>query len=88
LRSGVGLGQFAEDGAVDGVDHGLGLDEFQPRPFRLVAVERGGQGFGKGVAVVRHPPARLFQRLKSFAHGDFAFHWDGRRSQVPFSAGV
>jgi hypothetical protein len=39
---------LALDGAVDGVDQHLGLDEFQPRPLGLVAVERRGQGFRKG----------------------------------------
>lgn len=64
-----GLSLFAGDGAVDGVDQDLGLDEFQPRPFRLVPIERRGQGLGEGVAVVGHALARLFQCLESLAHG-------------------
>ena len=65
--------RLACDGAIDGVDYRLGLDEFEPRPLGLVAVERRGQGFGEGVAGFNHPLARLFQRLKSFAHVGFAF---------------
>jgi len=53
----------------------LGLDEFEPRALGLVAIERGGQRFGKGVAFLGHSPARLLQRLKSFAHFGFAFCW-------------
>jgi uncharacterized protein YbaA (DUF1428 family) len=70
---GGGRSLLARDGAVDGVDHDLGLDEFEPRPLGLVAVERCGQCFGEGVAVFGHALARLFQRLKSLAHVGFAF---------------
>ncbi len=47
----------------------LGLDELDPRPLGLVAVERRGQRLCEGVAVVGHALARLFQRFKSLAHG-------------------
>jgi hypothetical protein len=73
LRGRDRLGLLAIDGAVDGVDQDLGLDEFDARPLGLVAVEGGGQGFGEGVAVVGHALARLFQRLKSLAHVGIAF---------------
>src|SRR5258708_27617321 len=63
------LGWLAVDGAIDRVDHGLGLDEFEPRPLGLVAVERRGQRLGEGVAVLGHALARLFQSLKSLVHG-------------------
>jgi hypothetical protein len=53
----------------------LGLDEFHPRPLGLVAIERRGKRFCKGVAVLRHALARLFQRLKSLAHGVSPFCW-------------
>ena len=59
---------FALDGAIDGVDQRLGLDEFDPRPLGLVAVERCRQGFGESIAVIGHPLTRLFQRLQSLAH--------------------
>ena len=71
----AGPGSLACDGAIDGVDQDLGLDEFEPRPLGLVAVERRGQRLCEGVAVVGHALARLFQRLKSLAHVDFAFCW-------------
>jgi hypothetical protein len=83
LRGG-GAGQLAFDGAVDGIDQHLGLDEFDPRPLRLFAVERRGKGLCEGVTVVGHALTRLLQRLKSLVHMDFAFcwsrepHWIGR----------
>src|SRR5437879_3644044 len=40
---------FAVDGAIDGVDQHLGLDEFEPRPLGLVAVEWRGERLGEGV---------------------------------------
>ena len=66
---------LARDGAIDGIDQDLGLDEFGPRPLGLVAIEGAGQRFGKGVAVFGHALARLFQRLKSLAHSGFRFRW-------------
>src|SRR5260370_19646242 len=60
---------FAVDGAIDGVDQDLGLDEFEPRRLGLVAVERRGERPGEGVAVFGDALTRLFQRLKSLAHG-------------------
>jgi len=74
-RGGDGLRSLAFDGAVDGIDQYLGLDEFDPRPFRLVAIERRGKSFRESVTVVGHALARLLQRLKSLAHVDFAFCW-------------
>lgn len=68
LRRRGGAGLLAVDGAIDGVDQDLGLDEFDPRPLGLVAVERRGKRLGESVAVVGHALARLFQRLKSLAH--------------------
>ena len=53
----------------------LGLDEFEPRPLGLVAVERRGKRLCEAVAVLDHALARLFQRLKSLAHVGFAFCW-------------
>jgi hypothetical protein len=75
LRRGGGSGLLAFDGAIDGVDQHLGLDEFDPRPLGLVAIERRGKGLGEGIAVVGHSLARLFQGLKSLAHVAFAFCW-------------
>src|SRR6266852_3518954 len=68
-----GPGPLAFDGPVDGVDQDLGLDEFDPRPLGLVAIERRGKRLCKGVAVIGHALARLFQRLKSLAHVCLAF---------------
>ena len=65
--------RLAGDGAIDGVDQDLDLDEPEPCPLGLVAVERRRQRPGEGVAVVGHALARLVQRLKSLAHGGFAF---------------
>ena len=62
-------GLFALNGAIDRIDQQLGLDELDPRPLGLVAVERRGQRLCEGVAVVGHALARLFQRFKSLAHG-------------------
>src|SRR5471032_1241637 len=75
LRRRRGPGLLAHDGAIDGVDQHLGFDEFKPRPLGLVAVERRGKRFCKGVAVLDHALARFFQRLKSLAHVGFAFCW-------------
>ncbi len=66
-------GLLAGNGAIDGVDQHLGLDEFGSRPLGLVAVEGGGEGFCKGIAVLGHAFARLFQGLNSLAHLGFAF---------------
>src|SRR5258706_10254040 len=83
---------FAVDGAIDGVDQHLGLDEFEPCPLGLVAVERRGERLGEGVAVVGHALARLFQRLKSLAHVGFAFCWSrgfvGAKSRARNPVGV
>jgi hypothetical protein len=68
-------GRFALDGSIDGVDQHLGLDEFDPRPLGLLAIEGCGQGFGEGVAVIGHSFARFSQCLKSFAHIGSAFCW-------------
>jgi len=80
-RSG-GRGPFAVDRPVDGVDQRLSLDEFDPRPLGLVAVEGGRKGLGEGIAVIGHSFARFSQCLKSLAHIGFAFCWShdlGRR---------
>ena len=66
-------GLLTGNGAIDGVDQHLGLNEFDPRPLGLVAVERGGEGFCKDIAVLGHAFARLFQGLNSLAHLGFAF---------------
>jgi hypothetical protein len=73
LRRCRGLILLARNGAVDGVDQYLGLDEFDSRPLGLVAVKGGREDLCKSVTVVGHPLARLFQRLKSLAHLGFAF---------------
>src|ERR1700687_87461 len=78
LRRCGGPSPLACDGAIDGVDQHLGLDEFMPRPLGLVAVERRGKRLCEGVAVVDHALARLFQRLKSLAHAGIAFCWYGQ----------
>jgi hypothetical protein len=70
-----GLVLLTRNGAVDGVDQPLGLDEFDSRPLGLVAIKGGCEDFGKSVTVVGHSLARLFQRLKSLAHLGFAFCW-------------
>ena len=66
---------LARNGPVDGVDQRLGLDEFDPCPLGLVAIEGCRENLGKSVAVVGHSLARLFQRFKSLAHLGFAFCW-------------
>jgi hypothetical protein len=66
---------LARNGPVDGVDQRLGLDEFDPCPLGLVAIEGRSEDFCKSVAVIGHPLARLFQRFKSLAHLGFAFCW-------------
>jgi hypothetical protein len=66
---------LARNGPVDGVDQRLGLDEFDPCPLGLVAIEGRREDFCKSVAVIGHPLARLFQRFKSLAHLGFAFCW-------------
>jgi len=68
-------GLFANDRTVDGVDQNLNLDEFEARPLGLVAIEWRGESLGKGVAILGHSSAGLFQRLKSLAHVGFAFCW-------------
>jgi hypothetical protein len=79
---------LARDGAIDGVDQHLGLDEFGARPLGLVTVEGSSEGFGKAVAVLGHALTRLFQRLKSLAHlGSLSLvarlGWRERQRQPP-----
>jgi len=61
------------DGAIDGIDQHLGLEEFEPRPLGLVAIEWRGEGLCEGVAVVDHPLPRLIQCLKPLAHSGIRF---------------
>src|SRR3984893_5218207 len=68
-------GPFALDRTIDGVDQHLGLDEFDPGPLGLLAIEGCRQGFGEGVAVIGHSFARFSQCLKSLAHIGSAFCW-------------
>src|SRR5450755_1734553 len=79
-------GPFALDGPIDGVDQYLGLDEFDPGPLGLLAIEGCRQGFGEGVAVIGHSFARLSQCLNSLAHIGSAFCWsrdlDWRETQL------
>ena len=50
-------------GAVERVHQMLNFDKFIPRPFRIVAIEGGGENFGMCIAI----PSFL-QCIKSIAH--------------------
>jgi hypothetical protein len=79
LRRRAGLVLLARNSTVDGVDQGLSLDEFHPRPLGLVAIEGCREDFCKGIAIVDHSLARLFQRFKSLAHWASLSVWQATR---------
>src|SRR2546429_1313639 len=64
---------LAADGAVEGVDQRLHLDELAACPLGRIAVERRGQHLRMSVPVLDHTLAGFLQRFKSSAHsGTFA----------------
>ncbi len=83
-RRGVGL-CAAGDGAVDRIDHALDFDEFDPRAFGLVAVERRGQHLRVGVAVLRHALTGLLQGILSLAHVALRADWTTTGIRPPAS---
>src|SRR4051812_6578748 len=59
---------FALDGAVEGVDQRLDLDELVARSLGRVAHKRSGQHFRMRVPVLDHAITGLLQSFKSLAH--------------------
>ncbi|MDH2351974.1 hypothetical protein QCM80_15075 [Bradyrhizobium sp. SSUT112] len=59
---------FAPDGAVEGIDQRLDLDELVARSLGRVAYKGSGQHFRMRVPVLDHAITGLLQSFKSLAH--------------------
>ena len=59
---------FPAYGAVERVHQMLNFDKFIPRPFRIVAIEGGGEHFGMRIAILQHAIPSFLQCIKSIAH--------------------
>src|SRR3954447_15297387 len=59
---------FAPDGAVEGIDQRLDLDELVARSLGRVAHKRSGQHFRMRIPVLDHAITGLLQSFKSLAH--------------------